>query len=151
MFRRLSHELDEMLGQFGFEAPTFTPTTKEAIWAPRVEMLTKNGDLVVRAELPGIKKEDISIELTPEEIVLKGERKQEKEEHKEGFYRAERTYGSFYRALPLPEGASIDAAKASVKDGVLEVTMPVAKIAAKSRKLEIKEEAPVAAAPTKAA
>ena len=72
----------------------------------------------------------------------RGERKKEKEEKKEGYYRAERSYGAFYRTLPLPEGVKVDAAKAAIKDGVLEVTVPAPRLEEKKRTLVIEEPAP---------
>lgn len=140
LFQRLSRELDEMFNNFGIAK--FTEPVPTA-WTPDVEMFTKNNELIVRADIPGLKKEDITIEVTEDALVLKGERKFEKEEKKEGFYRAERTYGSFYRSLPLPEGVKIDLAKAVVHDGVLEITVPMTKVEAKTKKLEI-TEAPAA-------
>jgi HSP20 family protein len=87
--------------------------------------------------------------VTEDSLIISGERKQEKEEKREGFYRAERTYGSFYRELPLPEGVKSENAKALVHDGVLEISMPMTKIEEKKRRVEIKEAA--AAKETKAA
>ena len=140
MFRRLSRELDDIFGHFGIERNFFEPT--EAAWTPEVEMFTRNHELIVRADVPGMRKEDITVETTEDALVLRGERKHEKEEKGEGFYRAERTYGSFYRALPLPEGVKTEGAKAVVHDGVLEITMPMTKMEAKARKLEITEPVP---------
>jgi HSP20 family protein len=142
MFRRLSEELDELFDRFGQDRPFFEPRRwTRGEWTPDVEMFERGGELVIRADVPGMRKEDITIETTEDEITFRGERKEEKEEKREGFYRAERTYGSFYRALPLPEGAKIDLAKAVVKDGVLEVTMPMLKVEEKKRRLEIQEPA----------
>jgi HSP20 family protein len=140
LFQRLSRELDEMFNRFGFERPFVEPA--EALWSPDVEMFTKENELIVRADIPGLKKEDITVEVTEENIVLRGERKQEKEEKGEGFYRAERTYGSFYRMLPLPEGVKTENAVATVHDGVLEIHMPMAKVEEKKRRLEIHEPVP---------
>lgn len=139
MFGRLSRELDTLFGRFGRE-PFFLGAA-EAPWQPEVEMLERGNELIVRADVPGLKKDEITVEVTENELVLKGERKHEKEEKAEGYYRAERSYGSFFRALPLPEGVKIDQAKASIHEGVLEVTMPLAKIATAKRRLEIVEPA----------
>jgi HSP20 family protein len=76
-------------------------------------------------------------------LVVHGERKQEKEEKKEGFFRTERTYGGFYRSLPLPEGVNPELAKATMHNGVLEITMPKVKVPEKARKLEISTGQPV--------
>jgi len=72
-------------------------------------------------------------------LTISGERKEEKEEKREGFYRSERSYGSFYRKIPLPEGAKTENAAATFHNGVLEITMPAEKVEMPARKLEIKE------------
>ena len=140
MFHRLSRELDAMFDRFGFDRPVFehTPT----MWNPQLEVVTKDNEFLVKVDLPGMKKEEVTVEVTEDHLVLRGERKHEKEEKKEGFFRTERTYGSFYRALPLPEGVKSELAKATMHDGVLEIAMPMTKVEEKTRKLEIAEPAP---------
>ncbi len=85
-----------------------------------------NGKLLVYAELPGLKKGDIKVQVTEDALILEGERKQEKEEKREGYYHSERSYGHFYRSIPLPEGVTLDKASAEFTNGILEVTIPVA-------------------------
>ncbi|HYX25644.1 MAG TPA: Hsp20/alpha crystallin family protein [Thermoanaerobaculia bacterium] len=94
-------------------------------WMPKVDVFTKDNQLVVKAELPGLKKEDVFVTLEDGNLVLKGERKEEKEVKEENFYRMERSYGSFYRRLPL--SFKVDPAKIAAKftDGVLEVLVPM--------------------------
>jgi HSP20 family protein len=75
---------------------------------PDVDVFERRGELVVRADVPGLKKDEIEIELTDEELVIEGERRQDLEEKKDGFFRSERSYGSFYRAMPLPGGVKVD-------------------------------------------
>ena len=108
-------------------------------WVPDVEVLERGNDFVVRADVPGMKKDEIAIEFTDRELTLKGERKREKEEKGDNFYRSEREYGSFYRTIPLPEGVKLDDAKAVVKDGVLEVQIPLARAVSTTKRLEIQE------------
>jgi HSP20 family protein len=81
--------------------------------------------LIVRADLPGLKPEDVKIEVTEDRLVITGERKREVTKEEKDYYRSERTYGQFCRTIPLPEGAIFDAAKAVYKNGVLEVKIPV--------------------------
>jgi HSP20 family protein len=88
----------------------------------------------------GLKREDVNVEVMDDAVIIQGERKFDKDEERDGIYRSERSYGSFYRAVPLPEGAITDQAKANFRDGVLEVTMPCPP-APKGRKLEITEGA----------
>jgi len=136
---RLAREFDWLFDRFGREPFGLEPA--ERMWSPDVEMFEKEGKLVLRADLPGLKKEEVSVEVTDRGLVIKGERKREKEEKGENFYRAERSYGSFSRLIPLPETAKFDQATAVMRDGVLEVTMPVAKAEQTTRRLEIKEPA----------
>jgi HSP20 family protein len=147
LFHRLSHELDTMFDRFGFERPVFE--NMSAMWTPEMEIITSENELLVKIDVPGMKKEEITLEVTEDHLVLRGERKHETEEKTEGFFKTERTYGSFYRSVPLPEGVKSELAKATMHDGVLEISMPMTKVEEKSRKLEIAEPAPPKA--TKAA
>jgi HSP20 family protein len=105
-------------------------------------MFHRNNELVVRADLPGLNKDDVKVDVTEDSITIQGERKREQEEEREGVYRSERAYGSFYRVIPLPEGTIADQAKATFKDGVLEVTMPAPpEQVRRGRRVEITEGA----------
>jgi HSP20 family protein len=94
-------------------------------WMPKLDVFQKGNELVVKADLPGMKKEEVNITLEEGDLILKGERKEEKEIKEENFYRAECSYGSFYRRLPLT--FKVDPAKIDAKftDGVLEVRLPM--------------------------
>jgi HSP20 family protein len=140
MFRRLGREIDFLFDRFGLERSFFEPA--ETVWTPDVEMFRRDTAIVVRADVPGMSRNDLTIEITDGQLVLRGERKHEKEEKKEGYYRAERTYGTFYRTLPLPDGVKVEEAKAAIKDGVLEVTIPAPKIEETKRTLTIEEPTP---------
>jgi HSP20 family protein len=92
-----------------------------------------------------MKKEGVKVEVVDGRLVISGERKHESEEKQENFYRCEREYGSFYRAVPLPEGVRLEDVKATFSDGVLQVSVPLpAKPEAKARKVEIHESAKAA-------
>lgn len=95
-------------------------------WAPAIDVRKCNGDLVVTAELPGLKKDEVKVEMTDNAIVIQGERKREHTEDHEGYHRFERSYGNFYRSIALPEGAKTDQVKAELQDGVLKISVPVA-------------------------
>jgi HSP20 family protein len=103
--------------------PPMRPMAATA-WAPRVDAYEQNGNFVVKAELPGVKKEDIKLTLEDGDLVIQGERKSESEVREEDFYRVERSYGSFYRRLPLPFEAKPEHLKANYSDGVLELRIP---------------------------
>jgi HSP20 family protein len=138
LLRQFQRDFDSLFAKFGFDR--FNALEPErAFWVPDIEVFERNGELIVRAEVPGLKKDEIKIDITEQELVLEGERKQDVEEKKDGFFRTERSYGSFYRTLPLPEGVKIDQARALVKDGVLEVKMPIARREERRRRLEIQE------------
>lgn len=141
--RRLSDEMERMFEGIGFPDVRWPRLWSSAeapgSWAPDVDMFERKGQLVVRADLPGLNKEDVKVEITDSELVIDGERKTEKEEEKEGYYRSECTYGAFKRAVRLPDGIKPEEAKASFKNGVLEITMPAPKHPEKrGRRLEIK-------------
>jgi HSP20 family protein len=152
LLRELRSEFDHYLMEGPWPVtqwPAFVRwRTEEPAWNPKIEVFAKDNRLVTRIELPGLKKENVRVEVTDGHLAISGERKREEEEKKEQFYRCEREYGSFYRAVPLPEGVTLEDVKATFADGVLEVSVPLpAKPEAKVRTVEI-QEAPKA---TKAA
>ena len=94
-------------------------------WMPTTDVYRTNGNLVVKADLPGLKKDDVEVKVEDGFLVVQGERKEEKEEKKKEYYRSECSYGSFYRRVPLPDEVDADKISAKVHDGVLEVTVPL--------------------------
>jgi len=111
-------------------------------WAPEIDVFERDNRLVTKVDLPGLKKEDVKVEVTDGHLAISGERKSETEEKKNNVYRCERSYGSFYRAVPLPEGAKLEDVKATFTDGVLEVSVPLpAKVQEKPRTVQIEEAA----------
>jgi len=105
-------------------ADRFTQDMRTMTWAPTMDVYEQGGNLVVKADLPGVKKDDINIELDRDSLVLRGQRQSENEVREDNYYRLERSAGSFYRRLPLPEGIKADQIKASFNEGVLEVRLP---------------------------
>jgi HSP20 family protein len=91
---------------------------------PRVDVFEREGNLMVKAELPGVKKDDIDLQITDGDLVLRAERREEREVKEENWYRMERSSGSLYRRLPMPEGVQAEQIQAALTDGVLEVTIP---------------------------
>jgi len=94
------------------------------LWSPAVDVAENQNEIVLRAELPGMKQEDIDIELTGDTLTLRGDRKFENEERREDFVRVERAYGRFQRSFTLGVPVQHDQVKASYRDGVLEVHLP---------------------------
>ncbi len=132
LLRELSEEMDRAFRGVA-------PNAQLEPWAPTVDVQQCNGDVVVTAELPGLKKEDVKVELTEDALIIQGERKQEHKEDHEGFHRWERSYGQFYRSIPLPEGAKTDQAKAELTDGVLKVSVPVSETKKKTRQIPVEQ------------
>ena len=119
---------------------SYTPRTEDSFgtWVPPVDIFERQDHLVIRAEIPGVEKEDMDVRIENGVLTLHGERKQETEVKEENAYRMERTYGMFTRSFSLP--TTVDAAAkvaATYKDGILEVTVPKVETA-KPKKVEIK-------------
>jgi len=142
LFRDMSQQMDRLFGasllpSWGLTSAFDRP---EALWNPQVDMFERNGKLVVRADLPGLKKDDVKIELRDDRLIIEGERNEEHQEKDEHFFRTERSYGSFYRAVPLPEGTSGEHCNATFNNGVLEITMDAPKQKDRTgRRIEISE------------
>jgi HSP20 family protein len=141
--KRLASEFDRLFDDFGFRRPLglrIPREIEEVTWMPDLEIFEKNGTLFLRADLPGMTKDDVKIEIADNALVLTGERKVEKEEKDREYFRSERAYGSFCRSVPLPEGVKADAVKAAFTNGVLEITVPLpAKQELKPKRVEIQE------------
>ncbi len=147
LMRSLTDEMDRLFSDFGLARRwpfSLRPseTTEEALWSPDVEIEERDGILAVRADLPGLTRDNVKVEVTDAAITIEGERKHEEEKKGEGYYRSERSYGHFYRSIALPDGAKPDTAKANFQNGVLEVTVEVpARKAPAARRLTIEEGA----------
>jgi HSP20 family protein len=107
-----------------FETPSNGHGSAMRRWVPAMDLVESDGEYVLRADLPGLTEKDVNIELDERVLTISGERKAEHEERKEGYYRIERSSGSFTRSLTLPEGVDASAIKASFDHGVLEVRVP---------------------------
>ena len=141
LMRRMADDMDRLFENFGFGRglglPSFGSldrdlwrggsTFEQSVWSPQVEAFRRGDNIVIRADLPGLKKDDVKVEIDDGMLTISGERREENEENRDDFYRSERRYGQFYRAIPLPEGVSGDQVEGTFKDGVLEVTLPVPK------------------------
>ena len=143
LLRQMTSELDHAFDDWpSFRWPSFRTlaTIEPGAWSPKIDVFTRDNRLVTRVDLPGMKKEDVTVEMTDGFLTLSGERKRETEEKKDNVYRTEREYGSFYRAVPLPEGVKIEDVKAIFTNGVLEVSVPMpAKPETKTQKVTIED------------
>ncbi len=132
LFREFTNEMER-----GFRSLSRQMDSEN--WAPTVDVQQCGGNLVICAELPGLKRDEVKVELNDNTLIIEGERKREHHDDHEGYHRFERSYGHFYRAIPLPEGANTERVKAELKDGVLKVSLPVAENKKNLREVPIEE------------
>ena len=138
MFTRMTSDFDRLFEGWGWPAFRAGGFAGTAAWAPSLDLFEKDNRLFAKLDLPGMKKEDVRVEVAEGYLTISGERKEESEEKNKNFYRCEREYGSFYRAIPLPEGAKSEEVKATFENGVLEVSVPLqAKPEGKARTVAI--------------
>jgi HSP20 family protein len=155
LMRQMTSDFERLFAEPGWPSfgwPMFRTASgpHATAWFPEIDVFEKDNRLVTNIDLPGMKKEDVKVEVTDGHLAISGERKSKVQDHKENFYSCEREYGTFYRAVPLPQGVKLEDIKATFADGVLEVSVPLPAIAeTKMRKVEI-QEAPKAAAKTAA-
>ncbi|HEY7336460.1 MAG TPA: Hsp20/alpha crystallin family protein [Bryobacteraceae bacterium] len=139
LIRQFADQVDRAWGD------TSGPTVNTAAWTPAIEAKETGGKFVVTAELPGLKKDQVKVRIEGDALVIEGERTEEKEEECEGYYLSERSYGKFYRSVPLPEGAKADQTAALFRNGVLEVSVPVTEVKAKRQEIPVQKGAKDAA------
>ena len=135
VMRRMTEEMDR-----AFQTSN-AANGGSASWVPAVEVSQTDSQYMVRAELPGLKPEEVQIEVTEEGLALSGERTFKRDLEKGGLHRTEIRYGRFYRVIPLPDGANVDQAKAKFENGILEVTIPLAEQASKRRRIQVESGA----------
>ena len=144
LMRRMMEDMDRLFGDVSGGAletkgwPQASRGALGAVWSPAIEAFERDGNFVVRADLPGLSPDDVRIEATDDSLVIEGERRSEIEvEGEGGVYRSERTYGRFSREIPLPDGADPSKAQARFENGVLEVTIPMPQELSRRRRIEI--------------
>ena len=121
----LERHFGDLFGQPFLPAWRRLPLEKRG-WMPSIDVFEKEDKYVVRAELPGIKDEDVDISVVGDTLTIKGERKVETEVKEEDYHCCERSYGSFFRSMALPSNVDANKIEASYDDGVLEVSLPKA-------------------------
>jgi len=132
--RRMLEDLDRTFEDFGLAGDLSGATPERGTriggglstaWSPAIEVLDRDGQFVIRAELPGLSPDDVRIEIADGSLSIEGERRSEMEaQEKGGVYRTERIYGRFARTLPLPDDVDTDRAQARFENGVLEISLP---------------------------
>jgi HSP20 family protein len=151
MMNHFVQEMDRLFEGFGFGRglapfargglwPGRFAEGGQAAWSPQIEVFEREGQIIVRADLPGMNKDDVKVDITDDALTIQGERKHEHEQCDESFCHTERSFGHFYRSIPLPDGVDADQAKASFRDGVLEITVPAPQRAKHRRQIDIGEE-----------
>jgi HSP20 family protein len=148
LMRRMAEDMDRIFDDYGMgtaygtwpgQFRSTSDASSLASWAPPVEVFRQGDKVVVRADLPGMKKDDVKCEVENDVLTISGQRSEEKEEDREDYYRSERSYGAFSRSIPLPEGTDAEHCDASFKDGVLEVTLKAPEPPeSKRKKIDIK-------------
>lgn len=121
IYNRMDRIFDDF---FGGRSVFLRPETGDWDWSPAVDISETDNHVEIRAEVPGLSKEDVSIALTENILTLKGEKKQESDVKDETVHRVERAYGRFHRAFTLPKSLQTEEAKATFKDGVLTLFIP---------------------------
>jgi len=137
-FDRLRREMDRLWDSFLEKGPG-RRLRKEGEWLPSLDVTETKGDLIIKAELPGMDPKDIEVSLNEGVLTIRGEKKQEKEEREEGYHLIERSYGNFTRSIRLPKDVQSDKINASFKNGVLKVVLPKSE-ETKKREIKIKVE-----------
>ena len=128
--QRFMSDMDSLFGDFGVGRSGLSSrggTGGANMWLPQIDVTTRDGQLLVHADLPGLKQEEVKVSVHDGLLSIAGERSDKHEGNRGGVYRRERSYGSFSRQIALPEGVDPESIKASFDNGVLEVTMPMPK------------------------
>lgn len=120
---RFRQEIDRLFEDFFGTTPLMRGNGNQ-VWEPAVEIAETDDALVVKAQVPGVKKEQLHLSVTDNMLTLSGEMKEEEEKQEKNYYRREIRYGAFQRTIPLPVAVKSDQAKAQLKEGILEVTLP---------------------------
>lgn len=139
LMRRMSEDMDRLFsGFFGSGLGSWPSADLQGTFWPELEISKQNGKLVISADVPGMRKEDVKVEVRDGELCIYGERQSSQDKNQQGFYRSERSYGSFSRTVPLPEGAKADTASATFRDGVLRIELEAPEPESKTRQIEVR-------------
>ena len=145
LMRQMQDEVDRWFGRFGSDRGWMSPSSwlsrageQVGDWMPAIDAFQRGNEFIIRADVPGMMRTDLSVEIGDDALTIRGERKHEEREEKEGVFWSERSYGSFSRVVPLPPGAISDSAKATFNNGVLEVVVQApSQDARRGRKIDI--------------
>ena len=135
---QMREEMDRLFTQFFRRGDGEEATWGQGVWAPPVDIYETDDAFVLKAELPGFRKEDVTIEMQENRLIIRGERKREEEVKEDKYHRIERAYGRFERSFWLPTTVDSEKIQATFKDGVLELRLPKSE-AAKPKRIAIAE------------
>jgi HSP20 family protein len=135
LMRRFTDEMDRAFSGFG--QMRGSAPVQDRMWSPAIEVFEREGQIIARADLPGLNKDDVKVELTDDGLIIQGERKHEHEQCDDSFCHTERSFGRFYRLIPLPEDVDPDRINAQFNNGVLEVTVPVPERQRRRREIQV--------------
>lgn len=128
MMRKLSEDMDQYVGRL-MQGPLASPgqrhLTAAPHWTPTVDISQRGNEIVMRADLPGLTRADVRLQMHEDRLTIEGERHAESTQQVDGYQRTERTQGRFFRSIPLPDGVDPQSIQASMCDGVLEITVPL--------------------------
>lgn len=138
LMRKVQEEVNRVFAQSGLAGSSGAgEQLSSTSWTPALEIISKEGELEISAELPGLTQDDIKVEIDNDVLVIRGERKMEHESTEGGVRRSERRYGQFYRAVALPEGSSPEDARAQFENGLLRITIPMPQAKSNAREIPI--------------
>jgi HSP20 family protein len=137
-FSFVGRMMDEMDRLFGAPFTGSRELLKGGHWSPRIDVREKDGKLLVHADLPGVKPDDVELELKDDTLYVRGERSDQREEERDGVFHSEVSYGRFERSIPLPQGTDANAIEAKFENGVLEVIAPLPKVIEGGQKIAVK-------------
>ena len=125
LMRQGLDEMERWFGHWGraWISPGSSMFSRVGDWSPAIEAFQRGNEFVVRVDAPGMSHQDVQVEVGDDTVTIHGERRQDRQEERDGMFWTERSYGTFTRTIPLPPGAISDSAKASFSNGVLEVVM----------------------------
>jgi HSP20 family protein len=134
LWNRLQKQMNEMFRGMPEMEMSNVATSQ---WMPLVDIKEEADKFIIKADIPGVKPEEIEVTMEHGALTIRGKRKEEKREDREGYHRVERSHGTFYRRFTMPDTADAEHIKASSRDGVLEIEVPK-RAASKARRIEVK-------------
>lgn len=143
MMRRMSEEMDRMVERFIGRTPGFSAAGGLSQWTPAVEVSQQGNEMIINADLPGMSREDVKVEVRGDKLIIEGQRQESEQSSDPLLRRSERRFGRFYRMVALPQGAVTDAAQATMSRGVLQVRMPVADMQSSGRIIDVRQGPPL--------